>query len=82
MKVENKDLQGAIEGFPVEVVEAMCKRQVAQGNAWDPSVFHKKISVPRHKGGFDWEKTPEGFLFWDLLIGEKEWDLIKGIKEI
>ena len=38
-KVTEKDLIGDLEGFPIEVVQKMLKKQVEQGNMEDVTVF-------------------------------------------
>lgn len=72
MKITKKDLIGAIENFPIEVVEKMIERQVEAGNAPNVKVFQNWIRGGKVNGGFDWKNTREGHDFWDdVIIGEK-----------
>ena len=67
--------KGQLTGFPTEVVEKMLYYQVEQGNKRDVTVFENDKITPLNKGGFDWEKTPERYIFWDDVISYKNFDL-------
>ncbi len=69
-----KEFNGGLRGFPEEVVEKMLERQVEQGNPRDVSVFEKYIGDDKQAGGFDWCTSPEGHLFWKVIIQEKDFD--------
>ena len=74
-KVEQSDLIGAIEGFPIEVVQKMIEEQVKQGNKADVSVFQNDNTCDEEDGGFKWEDTVDGDDFWADVIDNKNFDL-------
>lgn len=74
-KVEQSDLIGAIADFPIEVVEKMIERQVEQVNKPDVKAFHRFASNDAKGGGFTWENTIEGELFWDKVIGDRNFNV-------
>lgn len=74
-KVEQSDLIGAIEDFPIEVVEKMIEHQVEQGNKPDVKAFRRFASNDAKGGGFTWENTIEGELFWDKVIGNRNFNV-------
>lgn len=74
-KVEQSDLIGAIADFPIEVVEKMIERQVQQGNKPDVKAFHRYASNDAKNGGFNWNDTIEGELFWDKVIGDRNFNV-------
>jgi hypothetical protein len=69
-KVEMTDLVGGIENFPIEVVEKMIEEQVKQGNQPDVVAFQRCHDASVALGGFDWDKTEEGYKFWWEVIME------------
>ena len=69
--------KGELSGFPEHVVELMLKRQVEQGNKEDVTVFEECAGADKMGGGFDWRDTQEGLVFWDDVIEDKLFDLIK-----
>jgi hypothetical protein len=73
-KVEQSDLIGALEGFPIEVAQMMVDRQVEQGNEPNIKVFQKCLSISRQFGGFDWLDTPEGDVFWYAILADKKFN--------
>ena len=74
IKVTEKDLIGDIAGFPIEVVKKMVEEQVRQGNKADVGVFQKCTNSDKKHRGFNWEKTEDGFEFWDMVLLSKEFD--------
>jgi hypothetical protein len=74
-KVEMSDLNGAIADFPIEVIEKMIERQVEQGNKPDVKAFHKYVSNDAKGGGFTWENTIEGEMFWHKVIADKNFNV-------
>ena len=74
-KVEQSDLIGAIEDFPIEIVKKMIERQVQQGNKPDVKAFHRFASNDAEEGGFNWKDTIEGVSFWDNVIGDKNYNV-------
>lgn len=67
--VEEKDLIGDLEDFPIEVVRWLVEEQVRQGNSVDVSVFQEDVDVDYNGGGIDWDDCPEeeGFCI-DILM--------------
>lgn len=74
MKVEEKDLIGEIENYPIEVVQKMCDYQVAQGKEFNVEVFQKNIDAG-FDVGFDWSKTIDGDFFWREIVFYENFDL-------
>lgn len=55
--------------FPKEIQELILKRQVEAGNPPDITLFDKWREVDTSNGGFMWEDTKEGTIFWlDVLL--------------
>ncbi len=70
--VEQSDLVGRLECFPIEVVQKMVNEQVRQGNKADVLLFQKRVYAARVSGGFDWGRSFMGLKFWrDVLINER-----------
>jgi len=74
-RVEQSDLIGDIEGFPIEVVQKMVDEQIAQGTPMDISVFQNNKSSSCEYGGFTWTNTPDGQRFWANIIVHKNFDM-------
>jgi|WetSurMetagenome_2_1015567.scaffolds.fasta_scaffold23008_2 regulator of replication initiation timing len=74
-KVKKEDLIREIEGFPIEVVQAMVNEQERQGNEPDVSVFQDSIRSNQRRGGFDWDLTDEDYDFWFGTLKGKDFDL-------
>ena len=53
----NKLQKGAIENFPVHVIEAMLDEQVKQGNKRDAEVFQRYAMASTSSGGFMWSDS-------------------------
>ena len=70
MKIE-KDLIGV----PKAIIERMKDYQAEQGNRRNAKVFDDNITCNFENGGFNWEKTREGFNFWNMIICFKKYDL-------
>jgi hypothetical protein len=70
--------KGKLVGFPIEVIKKMTEYQIEQSKVADISVFETNpelsSTIPGAKG-FDWDKTPEGFEFWLLVIKDGDYDL-------
>lgn len=73
-KVKQEDLVGQLLDFPIEVVQKMVERQVEQGNKPDVTIFQKECRTLKCDGGFTWDSTIEGELFWCRVIGIKSFD--------
>lgn len=66
--IENDDAIRDLKGFPTEVIRAMIREQLIQGNASDVSVFQCAKYRDASHGGFDWNITSQGFDFWERVI--------------
>ena len=73
--IKESDITGSIDGFPVEIVQKMLENQVKQGNELDIRPFQIRASIDKYNKGFDWNKTIEGFRFWDYVINEGNFKL-------
>ena len=67
--------KGDIKGFPKEVVDKMLERQVEQDNFRDVSVFERERRYGIMDKGFDWEQSNEGYLFWEEVLDNKNFDV-------
>jgi hypothetical protein len=65
-------ISGEIDGYPVEVIELALCRGLSQGYTLEEVVFQLQSS---RYGGFTWANTPEGSVFWERVMAEKEFDL-------
>jgi hypothetical protein len=63
---------GELKGFPTEVIEKMLERQVEQGNPKKKSIFERNYACNAKNGGFDWDRTTEGQLFWCEVLREEK----------
>lgn len=72
--IEDNDAIRRLKGFPTEVIRAMIREQLIQGNASDVSVFQACKSCGVAGGGFDWNATSQGVDFWDRVIGKEDFD--------
>lgn len=61
---------GQLTGFPTEIVEKMLENQEIQGNQKNITVFEEYAARGREYGGFTWENTVEGHVFWRRVIGD------------
>ena len=75
IKITEKDLIGEIKDLPIEVVQKMVEEQVRQGNKADVKVFQERCKASKWAGGFDWEKTENGYYFWAMVFVCKEFDV-------
>lgn len=71
--VKPEDLIGQIEGLPIKIAQAMVDNQVKQGNPANIRIFQHKIDTPYAGGGFNWNKSDEGQLFWSKIINGKQY---------
>lgn len=69
-----------ISHFPKKVKEMMLLNQANQGNKMNLKIFEVDEFSQKDKGGFDWGDTPEGYLFWQRLILNEDFDIIKNMK--
>ena len=75
-KVKKKHLTGEIADFPKRVVQAMVDEQVRQGNPADPSVFSNLRNADKSQGGFTWNESALGIIYWTDIIRGKQFHLI------
>lgn len=73
--ITENDLVGDIKGFPIEVVEKMIEEQVKQGGNADVEVFQNYSTAGDDENGFAWDKTEDGYDFWEEVIGEHHFDV-------
>lgn len=59
--IEFKDL-------PVEIQQHMLNEQVRQGNERDAEIFEIDASTGAFGGGFTWNKSVDGYKFWEEII--------------
>lgn len=71
------DYKGDISGFPVDVVEAMLDQQENQGNERNVSVFENNKWSGKTVKGFDWADTPNDINFWERVIVDEEFSLLR-----
>ena len=74
-KIQQEDLIGQIEGFPIEVVQRMVEEQVKQGNKADVTVFQVTKDADISYKGFTWANTSEGCYFWKEVINWENFNL-------
>ncbi len=67
-KISEKDLVRELALVPLGIVVKMLKEQEKQGNEPNVEVFQKQIDTPKSGGGFDWDYTVDGWIFWDAII--------------
>lgn len=48
-----------------EICKKMLNNQINQGNPYDLDVFFKDPTANQQGKGFTWNRTPEGFCFWN-----------------
>ena len=70
--IENDDAIRRLKGFPTEVIRAMIREQIIQGNVSDVRVFQSFKSRDASHGGFDWNATSQGFDFWERVVGKED----------
>ena len=70
--IEDDDAIRELIGFPTEVIMAMIREQIIQGNVSDVRVFQSFKSRDASHGGFDWNTTSQGFDFWERVVGKED----------
>lgn len=73
-KVTEEDLKGAISDFPIEVVKLMMKRQYEQYKETNIKAFQNPKSI-ENESTLNWDNTKEGYIFWDKVIHNKDFDI-------
>jgi hypothetical protein len=70
--VKRKDITGAIEGYPIEIIQAAVDRGVEQG--CDAKIVIRGLQYST-SSGFSWADTPEGNRFWSQVMGRQRFDI-------
>lgn len=78
-RVQQSDLIGQLEGFPIEVVQKMVERQYEQTGICDVRVFQRDPANGVSWGGFNWGETVEDYCFWNYVIRYKEFNRFFGV---
>src|SRR5690606_28042962 len=76
LETKKESEYNAIKHFPPNVVELMLQRQYEQQLKKDLSVFIENEFAQAEMGGFDWDKTPEGYSWWLNVIMYEKFDLL------
>lgn len=74
-KIKQSDLIGDIKGFPIKVVQKMVERQVEQGNEANVAAFQRRRDAAKWCGGFDFDDTTEGHVFWAQVINYRSFNV-------
>lgn len=61
-----------ISSLPAEIKQKMIKYQVMYGNKPDLEVFKKNPRAGLSHGGFSWDTTKEGSIYWDNILGKRK----------
>lgn len=56
------------QSYFLNTIKLMCLNQVEQGNIFNPEIFKENKYANAASGGFDWNKTPEGYEYWRDII--------------
>lgn len=70
--ITKEDCIGAIEGYPPHVVECMLDEQERQGNPRNIAVFQNKADAGYFEGGFTWNKSVKGPMFWSNIHNSRK----------
>lgn len=54
--------------FTPEQTRLLLRRQADAGNLSDLTIFEKDPAVSKCMGGFNWDKTPENWNYWDTML--------------
>ncbi len=73
-KISEKDLVKELALVPLGIVVKMLEEQENQGNEPNVEVFQKDIDAPKSGGGFDWDDTVAGWIFWDAIIHKHKYE--------
>lgn len=68
--------EGAIKGFPLEIVSQMLYEQVKQGNALDVDVFERSKNSGKPSGGFTHRDSDQGEEFWTAVLGVGDKEIV------
>jgi len=71
-ELTKEDLVGTkLENYPMGVVVRMLEEQEKQGNEASISTVRRDDTG----GGFTWKFTVDGYMFWNKVINDKDFDL-------
>ena len=73
--LENYIPKGELEGFPKEIIAKMLDYQKEQVDRRDVTVFENLTRACPDINGFSWNKTKEGYDFWEAVIEKRNFDL-------
>lgn len=59
----------------IHVIETYKIRQRQAGNREDLSVLVNNFSAGSHTGGFNWQRTPEGYSYWVDILSRPDFQL-------
>lgn len=71
LKISKDDIRGAIEGFPLEVVQKMVELTIKEEHTDVEGALEVLKRNPW--SGFTWSETREGNMFWYYVIDRHEW---------
>lgn len=70
--VKRKDIKGAIDGYPIEIIQAAVDRGVENGGDAELVIRGLQFST---SSGFSWAATPEGNRFWSRVMCERKFNI-------
>lgn len=71
LKISKDDIRGAIEDFPLEVVQRMVALTIKEEHVDTEKALEVLSRNPW--SGFTWSETSEGNMFWYYVIDRHEW---------
>lgn len=71
IKINKSDMHGAIDGFPLEVIQRMVELTMREEHVNAGEAL--KILRNNPWSGFTWSETKEGNQFWYRVIDHHEW---------
>lgn len=66
---EMNSIKTMYSNIPREVLSLACSEQVRQGNPYNPIVFATDRYSGKINGGFDWNISIMGYIFWTHTLG-------------
>ena len=73
--LEKYEPKGQLIGFPKEIIAHMIECQKEQVDRRDVTVFENLTRACPDIHGFSWNKTKEGYDFWEAVIEKRNFDL-------
>jgi hypothetical protein len=62
------ELKKKLPNMPIFVMELWIRNSLAVGNKGDISILLHNMWADELRGGFDWERSFEGYTFWNMAI--------------